>query len=72
VAALHDRGDVALDFLESHEPVIFTKEEERIVIRRIDMVLMPLVGLHVTVRFGAYVLTNASIDGCFIYHSIHG
>lgn len=41
--ALYDHGDVALGFLENHEVVSFTKEEERRVIHKIDRVLMPLV-----------------------------
>lgn len=36
-------GDKALDFLDAHEAVTFTKEEERAVVRKIDWVLMPLV-----------------------------
>ena len=37
-------ADKALDFLQSHDAVTFTKEEERAVVRKIDRVLMPLVG----------------------------
>lgn len=43
VAALAQHGDVALNFLETHEPVIFTPEEEKKVVQKIDRVLMPLV-----------------------------
>lgn len=43
VAALAKHGDVALGFLETHEPVVFTPEEERKVVQKIDRVLMPLV-----------------------------
>jgi hypothetical protein len=43
VAALAQHGDVALNFLETHEPVVFTPEEERRVVQKIDRVLMPLV-----------------------------
>lgn len=39
----HAHGDKALEFLDTHEAVTFTKEEERAVVRKIDQVLMPLV-----------------------------
>jgi hypothetical protein len=42
-AALHDHGDAALDFLETHEPVTFTPEEEKSFVWKIDRVLVPLV-----------------------------
>jgi hypothetical protein len=45
--ALQDHGDVALGFLENHEAVSFTKEEERRVIHKIDCVLMPLVKFQI-------------------------
>lgn len=40
-----ERVDVALDFLATHETVTYTREEEKRVIHKIDMVLMPLVRL---------------------------
>lgn len=49
-AVLHDHGDAALDFLEHHEAVAYTAEEEKGVIRKIDKVLMPLVRLIFTAR----------------------
>ncbi len=42
-AVLHDHGDKALGFLETHEQVFFTRAEEKAVIWKIDRVLMPLV-----------------------------
>lgn len=45
LAAIHQQGDTALGILENHEPITFTPEEERRVVRKIDMVLMPLVRL---------------------------
>lgn len=44
IAVLHEHGDVALGFLENHDTIVFTPEEERQVVRKIDRVLMPLVG----------------------------
>lgn len=38
-------GDSALAFLEDHEAVVFTKEEERAVVSKIDWRLMPLVSV---------------------------
>jgi len=40
---IHKHGDAALDFLETHERITYTAEEEKAVIRKIDRVLMPLV-----------------------------
>jgi hypothetical protein len=49
-SALHQHGDAALGFLEAHETVVFTQEEEKAVLRKIDLVLMPLVSpIHFTV-----------------------
>lgn len=45
----HLHGDAALGFLDTHEPVSFTRQEERAVIRKIDLVLMPLVR-HVSAK----------------------
>ena len=42
-ATIKEHGDAALDFLENHETVTFTREEEKRLIRKIDRVLMPLV-----------------------------
>lgn len=36
-------GDAALNFLENHEAIAYTREEEKVIIRKIDRVLMPLV-----------------------------
>ncbi len=54
---LHNHADVALGFLETHEVVSFTREEEKAVIRKIDRVLMPLVGLPAISR-NAQSITN--------------
>lgn len=37
------QGDAALAYLETSEVITYTKEEERVVLRKIDWVLMPLV-----------------------------
>ena len=42
-AEKHREADVALDFVERHEGFTYTKEQERAVVRKIDMWLMPLV-----------------------------
>ena len=36
-------GDAALDFLDDHDAIYFTKEEEQSIVRKFDRVLMPLV-----------------------------
>lgn len=38
-----DKTDAALGFLETHDAVVFTKAEEKALVRKIDWVLMPLV-----------------------------
>jgi hypothetical protein len=43
IAVLHEHGDTALQFLEAHDTVVFTPQEEKNVVRKIDRVLMPLV-----------------------------
>lgn len=43
VKELHQHGDKALGFLEAREAVVYTREEEMRVLRKIDKVLMPLV-----------------------------
>lgn len=48
-AVMHDHGDAALDFLEHHEAVAYTADEEKRVIRKIDRVLMPLVCFLISV-----------------------
>lgn len=41
---LHEHGDRALAFVEEHDAVSFTPQEEKKLLRKIDRVLMPLVG----------------------------
>lgn len=38
----HKSADVALDFLNVHDSVTYTPEQEKAVLRKIDMWLMPL------------------------------
>jgi hypothetical protein len=42
----HRDTDIALDFVERHEGFTYTSEQERAVVRKIDVWLMPLVRLH--------------------------
>lgn len=44
---VHDHADVALNFLEGHERITYTQEEEKTVIHKIDRVLMPLVSVRI-------------------------
>ncbi|KAL4907795.1 major facilitator superfamily domain-containing protein [Aspergillus multicolor] len=46
-----DHADVALEFLETHEVAIFTTEEEKSVVRKIDCVLMPLMIVSYTIQY---------------------
>lgn len=41
-------GDVALDFIEQHEGFQYTPQQERAVVRKIDLWLMPLVRVETT------------------------
>jgi hypothetical protein len=43
LSAVPAHADVALGFLENHETAVYTQEEEKRVVRKIDLVLMPLV-----------------------------
>lgn len=38
----HKSVDVALDFLDVHDSITYTPEQEKAVLRKIDMWLMPL------------------------------
>ncbi|KAL4791876.1 major facilitator superfamily domain-containing protein [Aspergillus venezuelensis] len=49
--AKQKNADVALGFLEDHDAITFTKEEERAVIRKIDWVLMPLMVISYTIQY---------------------
>jgi hypothetical protein len=42
-SVLPEHGDVALGFLENHDIAVYSREEEKAVLRKIDMMLMPLV-----------------------------
>lgn len=51
-------GDKALDFLENHEAISYTREEEKVIIRKIDRVLMPLVSFMHSLRILEQLLTR--------------
>ncbi|KAL3457164.1 major facilitator superfamily domain-containing protein [Aspergillus heterothallicus] len=44
-------ADVALGILEAHEPIVFTEQEEKCVVRKIDRVLMPLMIISYTIQY---------------------
>ena len=43
---LREHGNLALGFFDAHSSVTFTPEEEARVVRKIDLVLMPLVSIN--------------------------
>lgn len=60
---LPEHGDVALGFLENHETAVYTREEEKAVLRKIDMVLMPLVSpIHEATGHLSHLLTHWYIE----------
>jgi hypothetical protein len=45
IEAVHDHADVAFGFIEKHEGFVFTEAQDRAVLRKIDLHIMPLVRL---------------------------
>lgn len=60
----HQDADVALKFVEEHEGITFTKEEEQAVLRKIDWVLMPLMFVSYCIQYmDKSVIAQAVIYG---------
>ncbi|KAK4947979.1 hypothetical protein LTR10_013032 [Elasticomyces elasticus] len=70
---LHQHGDKALDFLETHEAITYTKEEEKAVLRKIDKVLIPLMLGSYTIQYmDKSVMAQTTIYDLFTSLGLHG
>ncbi|KIV80889.1 hypothetical protein PV11_08356 [Exophiala sideris] len=70
---LHQHGDKALDFLETHEAITYTKEEEKAVLRKIDKVLIPLTLGSYTIQYmDKSVMAQTTIYDLFTSLGLHG
>jgi precorrin-6B methylase 1 len=70
IEPIHDLADEALGFVEKHEGFIFTPEQDKAVLRKIDRHIMPLV-IVTQLDPGFQELTPAT-DVHLIPVSIHG